>query len=36
MIEIPFSELPKGEEVLGIRGQEKAQLQPWLMLAMEY
>ena len=36
MIEIPFSELPEGEEVLTILGQEQAPLHLWVTLAVEY
>ena len=36
VIEIPFSELPEGEEVLGILTQEKAALHLWVSLAVEY
>ena len=36
VIEIPFSELPEGEEVLGILTQEKASLHLWVSLAVEY
>ena len=36
VIEIPFSELPEGEEVLTILGQEQAPLHLWVTLAVEY
>ena len=36
VIEIPFSELPEGEEVLTILGQESAPLHLWVTLAVEY
>ena len=36
VIEIPFSDLPEGEEVLGILSQEKAALHLWVSLAVEY
>jgi len=36
VIEIPFNELPEGEEVLGILGQERAPLHLWVTLAVEY
>ena len=36
VIEIPFSDLPEGEEVLGILNQEKASLHLWVSLAVEY
>ena len=36
VIEIPFSELPEGEEVLGILTQEKAPLHLWVNLGVEY
>jgi len=36
VIEIPFDELPEGEEVLGILTQENANLNIWVTLAVEY
>ena len=36
VIEIPFSELPEGEEVLGILSGEKAPLHLWVSLGVEY
>ena len=36
VIEIPFSDLPEGEEVLGILSGEKAALHLWVSLAVEY
>ena len=36
VIEIPFDDLPEGEEVLGILTQESAPLNLWVTLAVEY
>ena len=36
VIEIPFSELPEGEEVLGILTGERAPLHLWVSLGVEY
>ena len=36
VIEIPFSDLPEGEEVLGILSGDKAALHLWVSLAVEY